>query len=158
LASFLPAVGTTIKQDREIVYSGILGPILYSGALILVSLALISSITEVNGQMIPILALASSVLPIYGAIFALIIFMGIYSTVTPLLWTVCARFAEDKTPKYNVLVITLTSIGLLGGTLLPFDKLVNLIYPTIGYTGTLFLIFAITKDLRKAIFRRSSSV
>jgi len=47
------------------------------------------------------------------------------------------------------LVVALTSVGYFGGMLLPFDRLVNLIYPTVGYTGMAFLIFAVTKDLRK---------
>jgi uncharacterized membrane protein YkvI len=148
LASFLPAVGTTIEKKKDIVYASFIGPVFYSLGLILVSLALISHITEINGQMIPIMALASGVLPIYGAIFAIVIFFGIYSTATPLLWTVCARFAEDKTPRYRVLVVALTCVGFFGGMVLPFDKLVNLIYPTIGYAGMLFLVFVITKDLK----------
>ena len=151
LACFLPAVGTTLKNKKDITYSSFLGPILYSCGLILVSLALISQVTEVNGQMIPVMALASRVLPIYGAIFAIVIFFGIYSTATPLLWTVCARFAEDKTPRYKILVVTLTCVGFFGGMILPFDKLLNLIYPTIGYAGITFLVFVITKDIRLAL-------
>lgn len=147
LASFLPAVGTTIKKHGDIGYISFLGPLLFTLGLTLVSLALISQVAEINGQMIPIMALASGVLPIYGAIFAVIIFLGIYSTATPLLWTVCARFAEDRTPRYRALVITLTSVGFFGGMVLPFDKLVNLIYPTIGYAGIVFLVLAVSKDL-----------
>jgi uncharacterized membrane protein YkvI len=37
--------------------------------------------------------------------------------------------------------------------LLPFDKLVNLIYPTVGYVGIAFLVFAVTKDSR-AVFAK----
>lgn len=147
LASFLPAVGTTIKKDKEIVCAAMLGPVFFSGGLIVVSLALISNIVAVNGQMIPIMVLASQVLPIYGEIFAIIIFLGIYSTATPLLWTVCARFSEEKTRKYKILVITLTSVGFFGGMVLPFDKLINRIYPTFGYAGMVFLTFAIAKDV-----------
>lgn len=156
LASFLPAMGTTIKKSRDIAYIALLGPVFFSTGLILVSLALISQVTEINGQMIPVLTLANSVLPIYGAIFAIIIFLGIYSTATPLLWTVCARFAEDGTPRYRVLVIALTCVGFFGGMVLPFDKLVNLIYPTMGYAGIAFLIFVISKDLRAVLAKRNS--
>ena len=64
------------------------------------------------------------------------------------MWTVCARFAEEGTTRYRVLVIALTCVGYFGGMLLPFDKLVNLIYPTVGYVGIAFLIFVVIKDLR----------
>jgi len=48
-------------------------------------------------------------------------------------------------------VTTLTCVGFFGEMVLPFDKLVNMIYPTIGYTGMLFLVFVITTDLRIAL-------
>lgn len=148
LASFLPAIGANAERIQDVKYASLLGPILFIGALLLLSLALMSRIGDVHGTQIPVMALANSVLPIYASIFAVIIFFGIYTTATPLLWTVCSRFAEDKTPKYNAMVITLVSVGLFGGTLLPFDQLVNWIYPTVGYAGLLFLVCAIFKDIR----------
>jgi len=153
LASFLPAVGTTIDNEKDIPYIAFLGPLFFTCGLALVSLALISQIDEINGQMIPVMTLANSVLPIYGTIFAGIIFLGIYSTATPLMWTVCARFAEDGTRRYRFLVVILTSVGFFGGILLPFDKLVNLIYPTMSYAGIAFLIFVVSKDLRAVMVK-----
>ena len=153
LASLLPAIGTTIESKKDIAYISFLGPLFFCTGLVFVSLALISQVVEVNGQMIPIMGLANSVLPIYGTIFAVIIFLGIYSTATPLIWTVCARFAEEGTTRYRVLVVALTGVGYFGGMLLPFDKLVNLIYPTVGYVGIAFLIFVVIKDL-KAAFKK----
>ena len=154
LASFLPALGTTIEKAKDVVYASILGPVLFSSGIILVSLALISQIGDINGQMIPVMTMAGRLLPILGAMFAFIIFLGIYSTATPLLWTVCARFAEDRTPRYRILVIALTCVGYFGGMMLPFDKLLNLIYPTIGYAGSLFLVFVIFRDTRPATVSR----
>ena len=98
------------------------------------------------------MVLATNALPIYGAVFAVIIFMGIYTTATPLLWTICARFAEEATPRYRLLVIALTLVGLIGGLALPFGKLVNLIYPTVGYAGLLLLACLIFTDIRAAFF------
>ncbi|WNC66996.1 hypothetical protein RI845_10690 [Thalassotalea nanhaiensis] len=148
LASFLPAIGANSKRSKDIKYSSLFGPILFIGSLFLLALALMTQIELVNGTQIPVMALANSVLPIYASIFAIIIFFGIFTTATPLLWTVCSRFAEDKTPKYNALVVGLVLLGLLGGTLLPFAQLVNWIYPSVGYAGLLFLVCAIFKDIR----------
>lgn len=148
MASFLPAVGASCGSDGEIRYSAILGPVFYIGAMIMVVLALMSNISVVYHAEIPILALASDSLPVYGAIFACVIFLGIYTTVTPLLWTVCERFSDEKTMKYYLLVVCLSLVGLFGGLILPFGKLVNLIYPTVGYAGLLFLSCAIIKDLK----------
>lgn len=151
LASFLPAIGADEKNIKHLNYASILGPLFFIGALILLSIALMTQIDIVNGTQIPVMALAKEVLPFFDSFFAIIIFMGIYSTATPLLWTVVARFAKDKTPKYNGLVILLTAVGFLGGMVLPFDQLLNIIYPTIGVMGLLFIIIAIVKDVRKQL-------
>jgi uncharacterized membrane protein YkvI len=152
LASFLPAVGATAGSEREITAASVLGPVLYIGAMIAVILALLASIGEVYQAQIPIMSLATGVLPAYGSIFAIIIFLGIYTTVTPLLWTVCSRFTQERTRSYQVLVVSLTAVGLLGGAVLPFGRLVNLIYPTVGYAGLLFLSCVLFTDLKSAWF------
>jgi uncharacterized membrane protein YkvI len=150
LASFLPAVGATTHNDREIKVSSVIGPAFFIGAMVLVVLALMYRIGDVHDAQVPIMVLASQVMPVYGSIFAVIIFMGIFTTVTPLLWTVCARFASEGTARYRSLVVGLTLVGLFGGTLLPFGKLINIIYPTVGYAGLLFLVCAIFRDIRRA--------
>ena len=53
---------------------------------------------------------------------------------------------------FNLLAILLTSICLFGGNLLPFGKLINIIYPSIGYIGLMLFISLVFKDL-KFIFR-----
>ena len=103
------------------------------------------------------MALASDVMPLYGLIFAVVIFLGIYSTATPLMWTVCERFSEEGSARYCYLVVGLTLVGYFGGMLLPFGELVNLIYPTVGYAGLLFLVCAILKDLRTAVSLRQQT-
>jgi uncharacterized membrane protein YkvI len=149
LASFLPAVGATTHNDREIKISSVIGPVVFIGAMVMIVLALLYQISDVHDAQIPVMVLASQVMPVYGAIFAIIIFMGIFTTVTPLLWTVCARFASEGTARYRWLVVCLTLVGLVGGTLLPFGELINMIYPTVGYAGLLFLACAVFRDLRR---------
>lgn len=148
MASFLPALAATTGGRRDLAYASVIGPVLYICAMLLVVLALLANITVAYQAEVPIMALASDVLPLYGLFFAVVIFLGIYSTVTPLLWTVCERFAEQGSSRYRLLVVALTLLGYFGGTLLPFGELVNLIYPTVGYAGLLFLVCAIIKDIR----------
>lgn len=149
MASFLPALAATMGSRKDLAYASVLGPVFYICAMLLVVLALLGSITVVYQAEVPIMALASDVLPLYGMVFAIVIFLGIYSTVTPLSWTVCERLAEEGSAGYRWLVVALTLVGYFGGMLLPFGKLVNLIYPTVGYAGFLFLVCAIRKDLTR---------
>ena len=152
LASFIPSLGQLLKNKKEVVSASVLGPMLFVGALVLVSLALLTDIKAVNVAAIPILTLAASVSPICKTIFSIIIFLGIYSSSTSILWTVVARFSDEKTNKYTILTLLLGLGGYLGGNILPFAKLINIIYPTVGYAGSLVLIGIIIKDIRVKFF------
>ncbi|MDG1231171.1 MAG: hypothetical protein P8P91_02815 [Pseudomonadales bacterium] len=149
LAGFLPAVGARLNSSSEVYKSSILGPGLFMVAMVLVAVAIFGNLQLATGSEIPIMALANSVLPVYGSIFAIVIYLGIFSTVTPLVWTVCVRFAEEHSSRYKIIALALSIVGLIGGTILPFGQLLNLIYPTVGYAGLLFLICVIVKDCRR---------
>ena len=148
LYGFLPLVGSTTKSGFEVKTISLFGPLLFTAVMAIVVLALLGSIKSVYNTEVPILVLATNVFPIYGSIFAFVIFLGIYSTVTPLIWTVCRRFFDEYTLNFNLLAILLTSICLFGGNLLPFGKLINIIYPSIGYIGLILFISLVFKDLK----------
>ena len=147
LYGFLPLVGRSLKSNFETIGISFFGPLFFIGTMTVVVVALIGNIDLLFNKEVPILILATKAIPIYGSIFALVIFMGIYTTVTPLIWTVCRRFFEERTENFNLLSISLTLICLLGGNLLPFGQLINLIYPSIGYVGLILIICLILKDL-----------
>jgi len=105
----------------------------------------------------------------HGDAFRQYIFYSWFA-ISKWLWVI-QQFASIKrfvSRFHNVqLVITLVKVhsgsleftagcgGIFGGMKLPFDELVNLIYPTTGYVGILFLVFVISKDLRIALKRES---
>jgi len=149
VASLLPKIGSTVKSDREITAIALLGPLLIISAMTIVVTALLASIETVYSAEVPILALADSALPVYGSVFAGVIFLGIYTTITPLLWTVCSRFSEEGTTRYRALVVMLATTAFLGATILPFGQLLNIIFPSIGYVGLLILASIVIADLRK---------
>ena len=95
--------------------------------------------------------MAKKVFPVYGSIFAAVIFLGIYTTVTPLMWTICRRFANEHTLRFRLLAISLTLVCWFGGNLLPFGELINLIYPSIGYVGLILMFCLIYRDLSEIL-------
>mgnify|MGYP003306926360 FL=1 len=151
LYGFLPLVGTTIKSNFEVKGVSLFGPLLFIGAMTIVFLALLGNIQSVYNAEVPILVLATKVFPVYGSIFAVVIFLGIYTTVTPLMWTICRRFAVEHSVRFRLLAVTLTLICWFGGNLLPFGQLINLIYPSIGYIGLILMACLIYKDVSQFI-------
>jgi len=79
--------------------------------------------------------------------FAPVLVLCIYSAVASVLMVITRKFARDKTKKFYITATVLTVIGMFFGTLLPFNQLVNIIYPLSGYAGALLVCFIIYKEL-----------
>ena len=145
--SFLPAVGATMHNRGEAIAAGILGPLLYFLTLVLVILALLVRMPHLQGKMIPMLDLANASLPWVGQLFAFIILAGIFTTLAPLLWIVLVKFTRDGSRAYRALSVVLTVGGFMASMFMPFDRFMNFIYPTVGYSGILLILMMLAHQL-----------
>ncbi len=148
LAGFLASIGATASSKKEGAYGVMIGATGFSTAIIIVALGLMSCVGDIAGSLIPSLVLANNITPLLATVFSGIIIAGIYTTAVPLLWSVSARFTEDRSPKFKVLTIILAAIGLVIGMWLPFDKLVNVVYVVNGNIGIVLLLLMIVKSIR----------
>ena len=96
--------------------------------------------------MIPNLYLANSISPILGFIFVIVIFLAIFSSCAPSMFTLCASFRKEKTPEYNRFAVILVVASVLCSMLLPFDQLLGLVYGVYGVLGGIFVLFIIAKQ------------
>ncbi|MGP5226340.1 YkvI family membrane protein [Arthrobacter rhombi] len=145
LAAFLTALGKTARSRKEAAVGGVLGATAFSIACIIVGLGLLANIVHVNGTEIPMLVLATDVNTVLGAGISAMIIAGIYTTATPLLWTVSSRFFADRTPRFRYLTLILAAVGTLVGLVLPFSQMVNIVYVINGYVGILLLVLMLVK-------------
>nr|WP_300003034.1 hypothetical protein [Tissierella sp.] len=153
LAGFLASLGSTSKSRKESVLGITIGTIGFGVSLAIITLAILANIKEIAGSDVPNLALAEMIHPILALIFSLIVVAGIFTTAVPLLWQVVNRFSKEKTNKFKLLTIFLALIGTVIGILIPFAKLVNVIYVINGYIGITLIIFMIIKSIKeKRIF------
>lgn len=148
LATFMSSIGAEAKSKKDAIYGAIFGAIGFSAAVIVVALGLLANIEQVAGSMVPSLILAGNIHPTVAVIFSLTVVAGIYTTAVPLLWTVVARTAEEKTSKFKIITVVLAVIGTFIGLKVPFNRLVNIIYVINGYVGIFLLVLMIIKDVR----------
>jgi uncharacterized membrane protein YkvI len=148
LAAFLPPLGAATANPRTLAWAGVLGSLLFTVTLALCTLALLAGLPDIGGNVIPMLALATRVTPRVAAIFQWIIVAGIFTTAAPMLWITAVRLAPDGSPRYRVFVALLGAIGYAAGVALPFDRLLNLIYPTIGWSGFVLVVCVVWKQIR----------
>lgn len=157
LAGFLAAMGTQAQNKKEAAIGGALGATSFSIAVIVVALGLLSCINTVAGSQIPMLHLARNIHPVLATVFAIIIMAGIYTTSVPLLWNVSSRFTKDESKNFKILTAVLVVIGTIIGLLLPFAKLINIVYVINGYVGVGLLIIMFIRSIIR-IFKNKSSI
>ena len=151
LASFMTALGSSADGRREAFWGAAFGAMAFCAAIVVVTLGLMANLDVVAGSMIPSLVLATRIHPVLGTVFSVVIVAGIYTTAVPLLWTVCARLAPEKSTSFKKVAAGLTVLGLVIGLAFPFSKLVNVVYVLIGYVGFFILIFMVIKHIRQTI-------
>lgn len=158
LAAFMASMGSAAKSRKEASLGAVFGAIGFSLAVIIMALGLMANVEIVAGTMVPSLILAGNIHPTLAIIFSLTVIAGIYTTSVPLLWSVVARIAEEKTNKFIVLTGVLAVIGVFVGLKVPFDRLVNIIYVINGYVGILLLVIMVVRSARRITAGNSSSL
>ena len=153
-ASFTAALGSKNKK-KDLNYGIVGGTVAVCVAIALISFGQIANIntpleggsTYVWNADIPNLILAMKIWKPFSAIFAIVVFAGIYTTAVPLLYNPVSRFAKEGTSKFRILTIVLAVVGLLVGLFLPFRTLVNVIYVLNGYIGAILILFMLKKNI-----------
>ena len=155
-AGFITELGMKNKY-HEVLTGVILGIVCFLIGLLLTFFALLSNIDIVYNVQIPNLILAKHISPIISSCFSIIIICGSYTASIPLLWTPVARFTKEKTKPFVLLTISLVVLGLFIAMLVPFSKLINVIFVISGYVGIIFVLFILFKETVIKIFKRGVS-
>lgn len=154
LAGFLAALGTRAHSAKEARGGAAIGAIGFTLGCVLMMLGLLANIREVTSAQIPALILAAKLHPVFASCFSVIILAGIYTAAVPLLWQTSARFAAEGTSRFRLYTVALAAAGGALGLVLPFAKLINIVYVASGYIGSLLLPFMLVKTIRRRISRK----
>ena len=139
--------GASAGSLKEARTAAVVGTIAFTIAIISLVIGELAYYKLIVGQQVPTLAIANHISPILGLIFSVLIVISIYSAVASFLLMVVRKFANDKTKKFTIIATVLTAIGIFFGGVLPFDKLVNILFPLAGYSAIVFACFMIYKTL-----------
>lgn len=133
LASYASALGVRSASKNEVVLGAALAAVSLAIGASLVVLSQLANIEILYDQAVPTLALVQHYLPAAAVVvFAIVLFLGIYTTVTPSVWAFAQHFGEDRSKRYAVSTI-LAVVGVFAVSFLPYEQLLNVIYPLSGY-------------------------
>lgn len=160
--AFIVAQGKRLQSYKESNTAALLTGFLFTLGMVMVVCAILANIdyiVEVEAQ-VPLLAVVANALPVLQPVFAIVVVLGIFTTITGYSWTIGRRFAHDRTAKQRIIVGVLMLIGILGGAFVPFGTLVNWISPASGLLGliiTVYMgIYAILKARKKKSLDKES--
>ena len=148
LVPFLAPVSTTAKSEKQAVIGGIVGVVAVGLATLMMMLGIWCDYANVSQLMIPSLALAEQVSPIFVAGIMFVVFFGIYGSTVPNFFVLSATFFKEHTTKYNVFTIVTGILATACTFVLPFNTLLNLVFTAFGYLGIIFVILMVVKDVR----------
>ena len=111
-------------------------------------IALIANIDITWNAGVPALTLANTIHPWLAEAFAVIIFIGIYTSACPLLWTGIRKLSNEGTNKYKWLTVVGGALGCVIACYVPYRPLLNVIYGLNGYLGFILVAFMIVNDVR----------
>lgn len=147
LAGFLPAVGAGAGRAREL-HAGIaVGAAGFGLGCLVLMAGLLANLESVASVQIPTLVLAGTIHPALGVVLSVVILVGIYTASVPLLWQSASRLCPEEGRRFRLTTLVLALSGGCAGLVLPFDRLVNLIYGISGYIGVGLLLFIICKQV-----------
>ena len=147
-APFLVTSATTVKSPKDAAMGGIVGTIFYGLACLIMVSAFFCNYTVISQQSVPTLYLANTISPVLGYAFLAVIFLGIYSSAVPSLFTFCATFYEEGTTKHRIFTVIVISIATVISVAVPFGTLLNWVYTFYGYLGMIFFVLMIIKQIR----------
>lgn len=136
---FLANLGKNETNRRTVILGGTVGGLIMLLGVFAIYIGILSNIEEVHTKGIPTLFLANQISPAIALCFSIILLMAIYTTAVGMLWTVSIQFSRGNTNLYKIIIIILTVVGFFGGAF-PFAKIIDLVYPIVGYIGLLLMV------------------
>jgi len=136
---FLANLGKDEVKRKNVIIGGALGGLIMLVGVFAIYIGILSNIEKLHTKDIPTLFLANQISPILAFTFSIILLIAIYTTAVGMLWTVATQFSKGNIIKYRIITIALTILGFFGG-LFPFAKIIELVYPIVGYIGLILMV------------------
>ena len=140
----------TIHTKSQHIKGLITGGIFVVLLTILPTWAIVSNMSICAGASIPNLMIARNASPVLGTIFSVMVIIAIYTTCSPILWSVADAFMDEKNKYSKFVVAALVVFAFFGSNLGSFTEI---LYVGTGWSARVGVVFIITILVTK-IFRK----
>ncbi|MCR5182330.1 MAG: hypothetical protein K6D56_04855 [Clostridia bacterium] len=101
--------------------------------------AIVKNATVLEGVQVPFLTMATRIGAGFGIFYSITIFLGIYTTTTPLIWSTIKVIAPEKTPVYYISAAVLVVVSIFLGNVIPFSTMLGTAMNIAGYLAILLV-------------------
>ena len=140
--------GSALNSRKQVLSTSILSSLFFWGCAFCAVLTLLLKTDVVAGKQVPMLAAVQDLLPALAIPYAIIIILSIFTSITGMLWVLGDRFSQQGTKKFYAIVLGTTAFGVIGGSVLPFATIVNVVYSFFGLAGLILGLFVIGKSIQ----------
>jgi uncharacterized membrane protein YkvI len=147
-STYFVRLGSTASSGKEIRYGALLGGTILVLSIVVMSTAIVLNGDAIAGLDIPVLYLAGKISYVFGAVFSGILVLGIFSSCSVMMWSVCSRLTFGGR-KWNPVWAITVAIATYAVSLLSFGKLIGTIYPMVGYIGLILIGCVLYKGIVK---------
>ena len=151
-SKYYTSLGATVPSKKDACLGGVVGSIALLLVITLLSTAMLTNIEQCSVLDVPNLYLSRLISFYLGAVFSIILMMGIFSASSAMLWTIAEKMITEGlmrrgTRKSYLLAAMATAVAFALGLLL-FSNLLSIVFTISGYLGFIFIACVIYKRLR----------
>ena len=147
-SAYFTKLGISADTQKDAKYGALFGSIALILAIGIMNTAILLNAENITSLAIPMLYLAKKISYILGAVFSIVLILGIFSSCSAMMWSVCNRFTIGGT-RGNQIFAILVAIFIFVLGLFSFSELVGIFYPLVGYLGLIFIGCVTYKGLKK---------
>jgi uncharacterized membrane protein YkvI len=137
----------TARSRKEAKWGAVWGALTMILAIAIMNTAILLHSKDAASLAVPTLYLARHISNVLGAVFSVVLVLGMFSSCSTMMWTVCSRFSFSAPGRNRMAAAAVTVFAFLLG-MLPFSRLINVFYPFVGYMGLIYIGCVACKGLR----------
>lgn len=146
--AYFAQLGITANSRKEAKYGALLGSSAIILTVLIMNTAMLLNAEEAAPLAIPVLYLAKKISYLFGAVFSIILILGMFSSCSAMMWSVCNGFNIGGA-RGNKLFAVLIAIFIFILGLFSFTELVGTFYPLVGYLGLVYMGCILYKRIKK---------
>jgi uncharacterized membrane protein YkvI len=148
--AILGPLGNKARDKKSIWYGAVLGGLGLGLGSVMIYMALLGHMADINKLEVPMLFIAGGISPVIQAVYGVVLVAEVYTTAVSSLFGFASRIVDVKvsTGKIRTVVVVTTAASLLVSRF-GFSNLVKYLYPLVGYCGVILLIALVLCTLCK---------